>query len=604
MKAINWFFSYKHKTPVKDPSSLGIGLFLLAVFLLMFTLNQLTPLWGDDWYRTGAPGLEFLTRIKDEYFMWTGRLSVLLLTYVFFWMYPGSVVFFNIVNAIVFSLLVLAMFVAATGRRPQSLRKDGATLGTALISIWFFSQGFGETILWKTGAIAYLWVITAAIWLLNPFLSLLSESRISPNSRFRIWCLPFAYLILAMSLENVSMAMFAMMTFAIVRAKQQNLKLPRWYFLAMLGQLVGTLTLLLAPGNFVRMGAQSDSVPMTRRLYDLFVLIWQHGTTITPVFIVIAVLLVLLALRGKSLALPRLWCWFLFGLLLALAMIVSTGVNFQERTAFVSEVCFSIVVVGLVHAYWTNWMSLWALPVTGIALVIFAADVSVTLDQYVATARQEQRREQLMTYYRAANLKNIVLPSTQVPYVSGLRDDIIDKRYFLRDIHMDIPGNGWRNGTYAKYHGFDFALRIDRPYMIFLPEIDDPRSSEIWAKGADFVIFARQESAIWSTKRVMYLFSPVEHCSLDANMTLFPKDPTQLPLTIAVPNRQDVAAVDASGLVSQAQCIARVELPDQEFNRVEFTKTPAMGVWFAGANIPSRQQPSERLSAIVNLFGE
>ena len=361
--------------------------FLLAVFVLMLTLNQLTPLWGDDWYRTGPPNFEFLSRIKAEYLTWTGRASVLFLTFILFWIYPGSVVLFNVINTAVFCSLLVGIFLAATGRYPKSWRLDGVTLFVALVSIWFFTQGFGEAILWKTGAIAYLWVITAAIFLLNPFVSLLSESRVISDTRQRMVLLPIAYGFLALSLENVSAAMLTMMAFALGRARWLGVKLPRWYVFSLLAQLIGTLILLLAPGNFVRFAAQSDSISMTRRLGDLLERIWQHGTTITPVFIVIAVLLLLLAVRGKRLFLPRLWCWFLFGLLLALAMIGSTGINFQERTAFASEVCFVIVVVGLAQAYWQSvkWTSLWPLPIIAIITAIFLADVSVTLEQYLAT---------------------------------------------------------------------------------------------------------------------------------------------------------------------------------------------------------------------------
>jgi Family of unknown function (DUF6056) len=554
----------------------GIGFFLLAVFVLMFTLNQLTPLWGDDWYRTEPPNFEFFSRIKAEYLTWTGRVSVLLLTFILFWMYPGSVVLFNVINTVVFCSLLVGIFLAATGRYPKSWRLDGVTLFVALVSIWFFTQGFGEAILWKTGAIAYLWVITAAIFLLNPFVSLMSESRVVPDTRQRIVLLPIAYGFLALSLENVSVAMLVMMAFALGRARWLEVKLPRWYVFSLLAQLIGTVILLAAPGNFVRVAAQSDGIPMTRRLGDLLALIWQHGTTITPVFIVIAALLLLLAVRTERLVLPRLWCWFLFGLLLALAMIGSTGVSFQERTAFVAEVCFVIVVVGLAHAYWqsVNWAAIWPLPVIGIITAIFLADVSVTLEQYLSTWQQEQRREQLMDYYRAAQMKNILLPSTKVPYIQDLCDDIIDKRYFLRDIHNDIPGNGWRNGTYAKYHGFDFALRVEKPYMIYLPEINDTKSGKIWARGRDYVIFVRQERSVLSAKEVIYLFTPAEYCSLVTNLVLTLADTTKntTPVTIAVPDRQDVAIVAADGKPDTERCAARIELPAQEFKRIEFVR--------------------------------
>ena len=192
-----------------------------------------------------------------------------------------------------------------------------------------------------------------------------------------------------------------------------------------------------------------------------------------------------------------------------------------------------------------------------------------------------------MDYYHAAELKNILLPSTQVPYVQGLRDDIIDKRYFLRDIHMDIPGNGWRNGTYAKYHGFDFAVRVDKPYMIYLPEINDIKSAKIWAMGADYVIFVRQERSVILAKKVIYLFTPAEYCSLETNLVLTPADTTKnsTPITIAVPDRQDVAVVGADGKLNTERCAARIELPAQEFKRIEFVKNKDSEVWRASASV-------------------
>ena len=540
----------------------------LAIFSLLFWLNQLTPLWGDDWWRALNTDnfIGIFSRIHDEYMQWTGRASVLFLTYLGLLKYPGSGWVFSLANSTVFVLLIQGLFMAATGKKPQGKAEDIGTLIVAFFAVWFCTQSFGEAVLWKTGAVAYLWVITASIYLLMPYVQLLAYQKIPPNSWAKLTLLPLVALFLAISLENVAAAITAFMLYALIAAKVVKLKLPAWFYLTFVAYVIGTLALLSAPGNFKRIEIQHDGVPMVRRFGDLLEVVWQHGAMETLSFTVIAVLLILVALQKKvtSSNLKNLKLWFIIALMFALAMIGSTGVNFGDRTAFAADIGFIVVIVGLSYQLLKHAKPfiIWAVPSLVLLLLLLLADIWVTIEQYQAMAQQHQRRLDLMQEYQANGVKRILLPSMQVPYVDGLFDDIVEKRFFLRDIHGDTPGNDWRNGSYADYYGFSFAIRLNKPYLIYLPELTSSRSTfRRIAQGDNWVLLRKEEARGFGQIPSLYLISPKSDC-LNAVAATFSSQAKAQQWTTG----NNVAMVSQAGTESDSYCVIKKELTSNELN--------------------------------------
>jgi len=535
-----------------------LTVFFAVVFALLFVLNIYTPTWGDDWWRAVSPDnfSVIFDRIASEYTGWTGRSVVLFVTFLSLLKYPGSLLVFALVNSAIFCLLLAAIFRGAVGRWPGRNIADTLTLITAFIAVWFLTQSFGEAILWKTGAVAYFWVITFSILALNPYVDLLSGKEEKENTKTRLFIIPVAVMALAVSLENVAVTMTVFMPFALIMRWIQGSRPPLWYWLTFLGQLAGSVILLAAPGNYARFDAESDGAPIFARFNVLLETIWEHGTQVTYVFyVVIALLLVTAATRIKT-SMMRPWLWAFIAMMLAFAMAGSPGINFHDRTAFAAEICLIVTLVALAFPIWNMAKrSLQVvLPALGVIMLVFVMDLALVFEQYLATDQQSERRAELLAAYAEEGLGNIYLPSMQIPAISGLRDNIVDGRYFLRDIHVDIPGNEWRNGAFAEYYGFDFALRVDRPYLVYLPEFKSNDAWNIHVSKEKLFVATRTDKLGYKSFKSVYVVTPRSACIRNFSTRL---DHEKDERTAS----QDVAVANRTGVPDSAYCAARLELP-------------------------------------------
>lgn len=550
------------------PKSTCLWLFFVFIFIIIFSLNHMTPLWGDDWWRVEKLSNFFhiFERIFDEYKNWTGRVFVLLITYFSLVKYPGSVFIFNIVTTLVFLALIFGVFRAAVGRRPTPSIVDISILFVTFSSIWLLTHSIGEAMFWKTGAIAYMWVITGALYLLIPFIELTVYRRSVYFEGAFHSILPFFVFLFAMSLENVAISICCFMAYTLLSAKFNKVTIHPWYYRNAIAFFLGTIVLIAAPGNFKRFTSQDNGISMYKRFGDLAEKIWFHGTVDTKIFFVILGLSICVALinRVNDHRLKTLKLWMIMGLMLAFTMIVSSGINFSARTSFVAEICFIIVVVGLAYECLRHSKSFftWGLPSIALLGLIIIADLLVTFEQYLATDQQHQRRLVIMDEYKRNGLRKILLPSMRVPYIRGLKDDIIDGRYFLRDIHGDTPGNAWRNGTYAKYHGFDFAIRVSFPYLIYLPEISSDNSTFYSpAQGKNWIALNRIEKFGYKENMALYIIMDGINCTknLKINSNNLILD-TQENLTQAWSRSREVAIVEKSGKQLMDYCVYRKDL--------------------------------------------
>jgi hypothetical protein len=537
--------------------------FFITAFGLLFVLNIYTPTWGDDWWRAVDPEdfSKIFERISSEYTGWTGRSVVLFVTFLSLFKYPGTLLVFALVNSAIFCILLAAIFRGAVGRWPGRNIADTLTLITAFISVWFLTQSFGEAILWKTGAVAYLWVITFSILALNPYVDLLSGKEQKTNTKTRLFVIPVAVMLLAISLENVAVAMTVFMLFALVVHWIQDRRPPLWYWVAFLGQVIGSIVLLAAPGNYARFAVQSDGTPIFVRFNKLLEAIWEHGIQDTYVFYVIISLLLLVAVTRIKVSMMRPWLWAFVAMMLAFAMAGSTGVNFHDRTAFVAEIGLIVTIIALAYPIWNQAKKHLqvVLPALGVISLVFVMDLAVVFEQYLATNQHGERRAELFAAYAEEDLEKIYMPSMKIPAINGLKDDIVDGRYFLRDLHGDMKGNEWRNGTFAKYYGFDFAWRVDKPYLVYLPEFKTNDAWNIHVSEDKLLIASRIDKLGYKTFKSVYVITPKSSCIRDFSTQHVDENGEKLKNNII--SKQDVSVANRAGVPDNAYCAARLEIP-------------------------------------------
>lgn len=252
--------------PMLPPAAI---LSLIAWFALVFAASWLMPHWADDWCRSGIENVATLVeKISDEYFSWTGRLAPTALTYFHLSsVLPHTLTVFYLINAGLFATLVLFLARLVVATLPPDHRSQWAgpsqqclLLFVTGLAIWWLPASIGEVALWKTGAIGYLWGVALSVLLLERSFALAAGSE-APRIA---WVLALAALgfVTATFLEPLSLCVLAALGIMALAALLRR-RPGRWALvLVAAAHGLGTLALLVAPGNVVR-AADIEAVTAT-----------------------------------------------------------------------------------------------------------------------------------------------------------------------------------------------------------------------------------------------------------------------------------------------------------------------------------------------------
>lgn len=234
-------------------ASLKICIFtmlLIIFFMNIYNLNLHTVYVADDYgFRATAETItsprDFLAVLYQRYFGWTGRMIAEAGTYLFLLM-PKSV--FNIVNSFGYVFLVLLIYSNIVVKREIHI----SLLIFINFFLYMFLPVFGQDILWISGSANYLW--TTDVALVYTLLWRCYSQKLYAlynNQLFMIFSFMLGILA-GMTNENTSIALFIMSLFFIIYYKKLDNKIYSFSIYAIVGELLGTILLLAAPGNFVR----------------------------------------------------------------------------------------------------------------------------------------------------------------------------------------------------------------------------------------------------------------------------------------------------------------------------------------------------------------
>ena len=233
--------------------TLVLGLALTAA--AFFALNCMTPFYADDYsymftYAADAPK----ARITNLYELWLSQLNhykvmngrAVVHTLVQLFLMGEGRMLFNICNTLVFLGLGFAAYGAAFGTlknlRPLPLLAFYALLFLSL-------PGFGQSCLWLTGSVNYMWTSFAAL----AFLALYRADAPGNSRRLLRAAGMFCLGVLAgWSDENACLA--AAVGLALLLARRAFIKKPfrLWHWTGAAGLLLGAAALFLAPAQRVR----------------------------------------------------------------------------------------------------------------------------------------------------------------------------------------------------------------------------------------------------------------------------------------------------------------------------------------------------------------
>lgn len=224
------------------------GIFMLAVFVVMYLLNRFTPMSCDDWHYVFKFGtLEPINSLGDivvsqwhHYLRFNGRLVVHALVQLFDGLLGKEL--FNVFNALMFVL-----FLWVISRQVTSGVNDRyKVMSVAFALLFFVLAGFKDVFLWLSGSVNYLWAGTAL---------LVFHHALERESLPRWSLIPWTLFSLACGWSNEAFVVglsVAYFVYYVILHRDRLAGHRRWMLAAF---FVGVALLVFAPGSLNKAAA-------------------------------------------------------------------------------------------------------------------------------------------------------------------------------------------------------------------------------------------------------------------------------------------------------------------------------------------------------------
>lgn len=227
-----------------------LGLVLIS-FLSILIYNIFTPAMTDDLsYGKIVEGansfLDLIRQEQHQYMTWTGRSVNHMILRCFLSLDKWV---FNIFNSMAFVALTLFMYYNIEHRK----KYDVFVYLLINLFLWTFGVSFAQTILWETGACNYLWGSTIIMGYISAFRYCKKEdytgtSQIAPAVGLFLlgilagWCN-----------ENTSGGCILLVVIWTGWYLWEHKRVRIWMLSGIVGNMIGFLFMILAPGNANRM---------------------------------------------------------------------------------------------------------------------------------------------------------------------------------------------------------------------------------------------------------------------------------------------------------------------------------------------------------------
>lgn len=442
----------------------GLIVLVLGVFVLPF--NQLTLLWGDDYSRIlhlSAEDASVISLTFKQYIEIGGRWPVYLGIYSLLAGGNKAIQFFDIANAAGFGLLTLAVFWCGCGRLPRTVWDFMVALIMGL-ALWMGVVCIAEVALWKTGSIAYMWVISLNLFVVGHCVFNQGVLQNGAKAWLQI-SLAVIGVIAGSGLESIALPIALLLIWRWREAHSKASPALTCSQLAlMLGYAVGAASLFLSPGNFGRLDAVG--VPQAGRFPYLLPFMEESLTNLMSSWM--PVLFVLSAIFGK-------WRGYSAGRRSGTFVLVAVGVvsfhfavipwiPLQNRTLFPVEVMLLIASLALLGSWADN-------PTPGFKVLLFLACVLLGAaamgDRHVVTGDLEylkavvEDRERKILYQRSAGQTDIQIYPLRISSMNRWLDSSGEYRrgrYFVID--LSSSPEYWINQLYALRYGLH-SIRME-----------------------------------------------------------------------------------------------------------------------------------------------
>lgn len=318
-----------------------VGIALLTV--LLFWAHCSVPFMMDDeWYSTNLATGESLQSLADvlegqvwHYLNWGGRSvthGILQLTLM------SGELCADILNTLM--TLLLAYMICAV-----SERKNLRCFLISLSLLFCLNANVKMSMLWQSGLVNYVYSSVWILLFLLPYLRAADKPEAQEVPLLWLWMVPLG-LMTGWSNENMGPASFVLAVLVILyRRFGQKQRTPLWMYVGAVTSLIGSVLVVIAPGNFVRSSAiEKKGVLLT--LVERFFSMFRAGVDFLFPTCILALVLLLVWMKHFQEKLRPSQVLLLLGMLLSYgAMVLSP--HYPDRATFGTMVLGIALIITL-----------------------------------------------------------------------------------------------------------------------------------------------------------------------------------------------------------------------------------------------------------------
>ena len=320
-------------------------------------------------------------------------------------------------------------------------------------AVWAFTAAFSSVFLWLTGACNYLWTVVLLLGFLLPFVHkfYFFDKHISHHKRFTFSMFFFGMLAGWTTENSICWIILVLLVFFYVN--REKIEIESWMISGLAGLIVGYTLLMFAPGNVVRLQAETgvSSGWVTGGLIS------AHLNMLAVVFLFQLLLwyfnlrsLFILEIEAKKNAVVK-WDKLLVQTLCVLSFCMTAMMlfspNFPPRSSFPGTVLLVIVSSVLLRAQKEYKINLIFLCIVGTICFLIAATASL----YGFYDYHMQIKDILSFVKCSERTKSEIVEVPPLKPVNGTIGNMSGFR--LLYYRMSDNEKDWRNVAFSRYHG-------------------------------------------------------------------------------------------------------------------------------------------------------
>lgn len=295
---------------------------LVFIYLIYWILNRFTPVLLDDCgYGAGIESIkDIIARQKSAYFKENGRVISHFIVQMFCGIFGKS--FFNVLNPLILILLI-GLIIRHTGQENPKIFSIILALGL----IWFLYPDQYVSMFMVAGSVNYVWASALVLAYLILLFKIVEEKK--TLSIIQLVLLGLLSFVVGAFVEMYSICVFPAL---IIWMYVKKIKISKEAITALTVFLLGAVFVVVAPGNFARLGnvVGGGTYNIFAKLFGAFIRFLGEPVSLLLLFILI--MFFIIGGKRKNFAL----------------------VFLRDNSFYISAILFSFLFIGVSGASWSR----------------------------------------------------------------------------------------------------------------------------------------------------------------------------------------------------------------------------------------------------------